>query len=240
MERKIYFDLSTLANTSSGSAVYVWELCHRLMRLAKPLQVLPFTSPFRTLGRKGLSRTLNAILRDTIWQNLLAGMQANKKDYFIFPSILNVPKKFYNLKYAVVVYDLGAWYNRSYLKWRGRIALRAIPEILANADSIFAISDYTAQDTANEFGIAKDRIIVAPCGLSQIYQLDAPILKQINGVKLPTNKYFLHVGNTEPKKNVSFLLKVYERFREITASIGSDIKLVLTGTNFKLKWNKDK
>lgn len=229
MERKIYLDLSTFAVNSSGSAVYVWELCHRLMRLAKPLQVLPFTSPFRTVGRKGFSRVLNAILRDTIWQNILAGMETTKQDYFIFPNLTNVPRKFYNLKYAVIVYDLGAWHNRSYRRWRGKIAVRAIPEILANADTIFAISDYTAQDTANEFGIAEDKIIVAPCGLSKIYQLNAPILEQINGVQLPTNQYFLHVGNIEPRKNLSFLLKVYERFREITASIGSEIKLVLTG-----------
>ena len=228
MQRKVYFDLTTLASTSAGSSVHAWELCHRLMRIARPLQVIPFTSPFRTDGRKGWSRAFNALLRDTVWQNLLLGMEATDKDYFIFNSPLNVPQKFFSLKYAIFVHDLGAWHERSYLNWRGRMSVKSIPEALANADIIFAVSDYTAKDIVNEFKIDEKQIVVAPNGLSEMYKFDAAKLESINGVKLP-EQYFLHVGTFEPKKNLPFLLKVYERFREIAANSKKSIKLLLTG-----------
>jgi glycosyltransferase involved in cell wall biosynthesis len=227
MERRIYFDLSPLAKTAAGSGVYAWELCHRLMRIAQPLQVIPFTLPFRTEGKKGFERALNAALRDSIWNNFLAGMEASTEDYFIFPNV-SIPKKFYKQKYALVVLDIGVWHERSYLKWRGQISVQALPENVRNADCIFAISDYTAQDVANEFNIPKDRIIIAPCGLSRIYQCQAPKRIEINGFELP-EKYFLHVGSFEPKKNLSFLLQVYERFRETSGNLNRNIKLVLTG-----------
>ena len=228
MERRIYFDLSSLASTSAGSAVYAWELCHRLMRLAKPLQLIPFTSPFKTEGKRGLSRTANAILRDTIWQNLLSGMEATEKDYFIFPTP-NVPRKFYNLNYAVFILDLGNWHNRSYLQLRGKLTTLAIPKALKNANHIFAISNYTAQDVAQEFKL-KEQVIVAPCGLSNIYKLDAKELKAMytNEDCLP-EQYFLHVGTFEPKKNLLFLLKAYEKFRERAGTSGDKVKLLLTG-----------
>ena len=227
MERKLYFDLSILASTAAGSAIHAWELCHRLMRLAKPLQVIPFSSPFKTQDKTGLNRAFNAVLRDTLWQNWLAGMEANQKDYFIFPN-LNVPRKFYPLEYAVFVHDLGSWHNRSYLKWRGSLTTQAIPKALKNANCIFAVSEYTAQDVAREFGIAREQITVAPNGLSSMYACAGDKIQTINGVTLPA-QYFLHVGTFEPKKNLFFLLQVYERFRELT---GKAVKLLLTGGEF--------
>jgi glycosyltransferase involved in cell wall biosynthesis len=227
MDRKIYFDLSVLAQTAAGSSVHAWELCHRLMRLSQPLQIIPFTLPFRTEGKKGFSRAFNAVLRDTVWNNLLVGMEASKQDYFIFPNT-NVPKKFYNLKYAVFVHDLGSWHDRSYLTWRGNLGTRSLPKILENANKIFAISDYTAEDIVSEFKISREKIIIAPNGLSDIYKSDAEKPKSINGVSLP-DQYFLHVGTFGPRKNLSFLLKVYEKFREITDKNGSLVRLILTG-----------
>jgi glycosyltransferase involved in cell wall biosynthesis len=231
MPQKIYFDLSVLANTAAGSAVFAWELCHRLMRLAQPLQVIPVTCPFSTLEKTGLNRAVNAVLRDTIWQHWLVG-KATVSDYFIFPNPLIVPPKFYNFPYAVFILDLGSWHNRLYLQWRGKLAVQALPKVLQSADQIFAISDYTAEDVAREFGIERQKIVVVPCGLSQIYQSKATQLSQINGIDLP-QQYFLHVGTFEPKKNLPFLLEVYQRFRELTKDEHS-IKLVLTGGE---SWN---
>lgn len=227
MKNRIYFDLTSLAMTSAGSAVYVWELCHRLMRLARPLQVVPLTCPFTTVNKTGISRAFNAILRDTLWNNLLVGSPASNDDYFIFPNI-NVPRKFYDRKYAIVVMDLGAWHNPQYVTWRGKISIQAIPNIIKNANRIFAISDYTAEDIANTFSIPKNQIIVAPCGLSESYKTEPLKLTKINGIQI-SNKYFLHVGTLEPKKNVPFLIKVYQKFRDLEKNTEDPVKLVLTG-----------
>lgn len=233
MKQQFYFDLSGLAHTSAGTAIYAWELCHRLMRLAQPLQVIPHTCPFKTLGKSGVERSVEALLRDTLWNNILAGRVASKNDYFIFPNI-NVPPKFYNGKYGVIVLDLGAWHNRSYLKWRGRTAIQAVPKILNKSQHIFAISDYTAEDVANTFQITKEKIIIAPPGLSDHYKIAKSIQsRKINSINI-NNKYFLHVGTFEPKKNLPFLIKAYEQFRKITGESQETTKLLLTGGEF---WN---
>jgi glycosyltransferase involved in cell wall biosynthesis len=227
MDRRIYFDLSVLSNTAAGSSIHAWELCHRLMRLSQPLKVIPFTLPFRTEGKTGLSRICNAILRDTVWTNFLAGMEATKKDYFIFPNT-SVPKRFYHLKYAVFVHDIGSWYNKNYLSWRGHFLTKSLPLVLENADKIFTVSDYTARDVIHEFKIPKEKVTVAPNGLSDMYKSDAPEQESINGIKLP-DRYFLHVGTFGPRKNLSFLLKVYERFRQRIGENQNSFKLILTG-----------
>jgi glycosyltransferase involved in cell wall biosynthesis len=228
MHQKIYFDLSTLANTFAGSAVYCWEICHRLMRLSQTLEVIPISCPFSTVGRKGFARSVNAILRDILWNNWLFGLEANPEDYFIFPNII-LPKQFAGCKYAVVVHDIGAWHNPEYLSWRGRITMQNLPKAVKNADRVFTVSDFTADDIAKEFGIAREKIVVAPNALSDIFKQLAPLPETINGVTLGDNPYFLHVGSFEPKKNLQFLLKVYENYRELDRSNSNPVKLVVTG-----------
>ncbi|MEM2154878.1 MAG: glycosyltransferase family 1 protein, partial [Nitrososphaeria archaeon] len=227
MAKKIYFNLTPLSITSAGSAVYAWELCHRLMRFAQPTQVIPYSCPFVTKNKKGIHRLLNAFLRETIWHPLLAYMASKEEDYFICPSH-NVPKSFYHRQYAIVILDLAAWHDPSLTTWVGRGFAKSLPESIKKAAHIFAISDYTAQDVANEFGISRERIIVAPCGLSEVYKKNTEILRRVNDVELP-DRYFLHVGSFDPKKNLAFLIKVYERFREVSGDEGQSVKLILTG-----------
>lgn len=227
MTAKIYFDLTPLSITTSGSAVYTWELCHRLMRLAKPLQIIPYSCPFKTLGKSGIHRVVNSILRETISHRMLVNLQASDEDYFIAPTH-NVSKQLYKRKYAMVVLDLAAWHNPEITSLGGRNYSRALSESIKNANQLFAISNYTAQDISKEFSVPLGNITVVPCGLSDIYKVDSPSLDKINGIKTPS-RYFLHAGIFDPKKNLFFLLKVYEHFRKIARNQEGDIKLVLTG-----------
>ncbi|MEM2154880.1 MAG: glycosyltransferase family 1 protein [Nitrososphaeria archaeon] len=233
MKQRVYFNLSPVSMTFGGMAVYSWELCHRLMRFSEPLQVVPYTCPFTTLGKRGLFRNLNAILREGMWDNIVAYLGSTKDDYFVFPTH-NVPNQFYGRKYAMIILDLAAWHNPSITTWRGQNFVKSLPKSIENADSLFAISDYTAQDVANQFGIPKQNITVAPCGLSEIYKNDVEPKDRINGTDIP-EAYFLHVGKFDPKKNLSFLIKVYEQFREITGNTGNSVKLLLTGGQSNVK-----
>ncbi|MGL5806047.1 MAG: glycosyltransferase family 4 protein [Xenococcaceae cyanobacterium] len=228
MSKKIYFDLSTLANTFAGSAVYCWEVCHRLMRRSQTLEVIPVSCPFSTVGKKGLARTINALLRDLVWNNILFGIEANPEDYFIFPNIV-AHRRFYRRKYAIVVHDIGAWHNPEYLSWRGKFTMRRLPIAVKNADRVFAVSNFTANDIAKEFDIPREKIIIAPNGLSEVFKKTAPLPDKINGISLKNIPYFLHVGTFEPKKNLQFLLETYDRFRQIDRDNPTPVKLVLTG-----------
>ncbi|WP_158269673.1 glycosyltransferase family 1 protein [Desulfonatronum sp. SC1] len=231
--KRLLVDLSLTGQTEAGSAVYAWEICHRLMRQAMPMQVLPLTSPFRVLGRTGIRRKLNGLLRDLLWRPVLAGLEARPDDCFLFTNTF-VPRKFWRRKFGVVILDLGAWHDRALLSWRGRLGTRTLPAVLAHAAHIFAISEYTAQDVARAFAIPRHRITLAPCGLSEAF-LDPPApLATINTVPLPP-RYLLHVGSLEPKKNIPFLLQVHAQLRRQDApptpqgDARPPCKLVLTG-----------
>lgn len=231
--KRLWVDLSLAAQTEAGSAVYAWEVCHRLMRQAMPMQVLPLTCPFRVQGRTGIRRKINALLRDLLWRPVLAGLEARPDDCFLFTNTF-VPRKFWPRKFGVVILDLGAWHDRALLSWRGRLGTRSLPAVLAHATQIFAISEYTAQDVAREFSIPLHRITLAPCGLSHAFFAPAALLAPINNSPLPP-RYLLHVGSLEPKKNIPFLLQVFARLRQQgeTPSPHGDAhppcRLVLTG-----------
>ncbi|SMP72771.1 glycosyltransferase family 4 protein [Desulfonatronum lacustre] len=232
--KRLLVDLSLTAQTEAGSAVYAWEICHRLMRQAMPMQVMPLTSPFRVQGRTGIRRKLNGLLRDLLWRPLLAGLEARPDDCFLFTNAF-VPRKFWRRKFGVVILDLGAWHDRALLSWRGRLGTRSLPAVLAGATHIFAISEHTAQDVAREFAIPLHRITLAPCGLSEAFSAPAAPLATINGIPLPP-RYLLHVGSLEPKKNIPFLLQVFAQLRQQDDNPASPptgtrppCKLVLTG-----------
>lgn len=244
--KRLFVDLSLTSQTGAGSAVYAWEICHRLMRLAMPMQVLPLTNPFRTHGRTGLSRKISALLRDLLWRPFLAGLEARPGDCFLFTNAF-VPRSFLDREYAVIMLDLGAWHDRAILSWRGRLGTRALPTVLARATHVFAISEHTAQQVAQEFSIPYQRITLAPCGLSGNFIQPAQTaqaqsgrtLEEINGVPLPAD-YLLHVGSLEPKKNIPFLLQVFallrDEIRSGTPGAAKPCKLVLTGGE---SWHDD-
>lgn len=227
--KRLFVDLSLTAQTGAGSAVYAWEICHRLMRLGAPLQVLPMTIPFRTLGRSGLPRKIQALMRDLLWRPFLAGLEAHTGDCFLFTNAF-VPRRFQGREYGVIVLDLGAWRDRNLLSWRGRLGMRTMPRVLAGARHVFAISEFTAQDISKAFGIPRDHITLAPCGLSAVFSRPADETKidEINKIALP-DCYILHVGSLEPKKNIGFLLDVFQRLRGLNHPRIEKCKLLLTG-----------
>ncbi|HDQ41341.1 MAG TPA: glycosyltransferase family 1 protein [Desulfonatronum sp.] len=229
---RLFVDLSLTVQTGAGSALYAWEICHRLMRLGHAQQVLPMTCPFRTLGRVGIPRKMQALLRDLLWRPFLSGLEAQEQDCFLFINAF-VPRRFLNRKYAVVVLDLGAWHDRSILSWRGRLGTRTMPRVLTGAQHVFAISDSTADDLVREFNIPRKDIVLAPCGLSDAYARPCSgHAAVVNGISLP-ECYVLHVGSFEPKKNIKFLLDVFQEMRSQATrtenSRAGNCKLLLTG-----------
>lgn len=229
--KRLFVDLSLTAQTGAGSAIYAWEICHRLMRLGFPLQILPMTSPFRTWKRDGIPRKIQALLRDLAWRPFLAGLEACHEDCFLFTNAF-VPRRFQEREYGVIILDLGAWHDRDILSWRGRAGTRAIPRALAGARHVFAISEYTAQDISKMFKLPRGRITIAPCGLSESFiRQEGRTIREIKGIRLP-DCYILHVGSHEPKKNIGFLLDVFHRLRTVDHPAGKKCKLLLTGAEY--------
>jgi glycosyltransferase involved in cell wall biosynthesis len=111
-------------------------------------------------------------------------------------------------------------YNRWYLTF-------AMPRFLAAADVIVTPSECSRQDAIKFYGIPESKIKV-------IYEAAAPSLKPaadpavLDRVRekyhLP-EKFMLHVGTIEPRKNLDRLLEAAQRLR----AGGEDVQLVIVG-----------
>lgn len=88
------------------------------------------------------------------------------------------------------------------------------------AGAVICISNTTAADARELWGVPSDRIVVAPLGPGQAQPGDGATRPQE-----PT--HFLYVGDQEPRKNLAVLLDAYRIYREASER---PLDLVLAGS----------
>jgi glycosyltransferase involved in cell wall biosynthesis len=88
------------------------------------------------------------------------------------------------------------------------------------ADAVICVSETTAADARELWGITPEKIVVAPLGAGQPFELSRP-----DRAAQPT--YFLYVGDDEPRKNLGVLLAAYRIYRELAER---PLDLVLAGS----------
>ncbi|MEA2199231.1 MAG: hypothetical protein QOJ25_3282 [Solirubrobacteraceae bacterium] len=96
------------------------------------------------------------------------------------------------------------------------------------ARAVICVSQATAGDVRERWGIAAERIVVAPHGPGQDF--GAPVAME------PRPGYFLYVGDDEPRKNLAGLLAAYRVYRDRDRDRGAarrataPLELVLAGS----------
>ena len=98
---------------------------------------------------------------------------------------------------------------------------------LNTASKIIAVSQNTAKDIKEYYNIHPNRIKVIYNAISPIFTpaSSSEINKMRIKYKIPAN-YLIHVGRIDKKKNLTFLVEVFEKLRKM---VSNDIKLVLVG-----------
>ncbi|MBI4426076.1 MAG: glycosyltransferase family 4 protein [Candidatus Kerfeldbacteria bacterium] len=95
-----------------------------------------------------------------------------------------------------------AWFYGRWLPWTLRFAAR-----------IIAVSEYTAAEAIRELKLPSDRLRVALQGVEQPFPTTTAAQQAaLAHFKLP-EKFLLHVGTLEPRKNLTFLVRVFAQFR---------------------------
>lgn len=96
-----------------------------------------------------------------------------------------------------------AWFYGRWLPWTLRFAQRVI-----------AVSEYTAAEAIRELKLPADRLRVALQGVERSSAFDqAADAATLERFTLP-EKFILHVGTIEPRKNLAFLVRVFAQFRQ--------------------------
>jgi glycosyltransferase involved in cell wall biosynthesis len=97
-----------------------------------------------------------------------------------------------------------------------------LPGILKRANLIITNSEHTKSDLIREFVYSKGKTEVIYPGTQNLNRLK---FSPIDDIDVVNQKYILHVGTLEPRKNLSFLLKAFEEIKLLRP----ELKLIISG-----------
>lgn len=98
------------------------------------------------------------------------------------------------------------------------------------ANHVLTISEYSKDEIARHFGIARDRITVVPLGVDERYfeRFTVPQKKEaLDRLGLP-ERFFLCVGTLQPRKNLE---RVLDAHAALPAALQKEVPLVVVGRN---------
>lgn len=136
-------------------------------------------------------------------------------DIFFMPNIL-FSSFSAECKKVVTFHDLSYKFFPQFYSTKRRWWHRAInPRRLAEqADRIIAVSESTKIDLVNEFAVAEDKIKVVHSGLdTKKHPNNQDLVTAKRQYNLP-DKYILHLGVIEPRKNVIGLVSAFEKLKQ--------------------------
>jgi glycosyltransferase involved in cell wall biosynthesis len=117
---------------------------------------------------------------------------------------------------VITIHDLAIYRNPGWFPGRQPLSTRlVVPRSIARADVIVAVSNNTADDIEDLFGVPASSIDVVPHGVShQFRPMSGEDLAAARArLKLP-ERYILFVGTIEPRKNLETLLEAWAMLRD--------------------------
>lgn len=167
-------------------------------------------------------------IRRILWEQLMqpAVLRWLKPDLvhgmaFVLPLLSGVPA-------VVTVYDLSFIRFPQALSRTRRWYLQLFTRrSCQKARRVIAISDSTANDLVTLFGIPREKIVVAVPGVDERFKpLAAAEITAFRHDKCLPERFILHVGTLEPRKNLPMLLRAYAALPE---SLRREVHMVLAG-----------
>lgn len=201
----------------SGTGIYIGRLCAALRETGQA-EVLPVVNPRRRPPGGGGAASLRNLLADEWWTRVELPRLARAEGADLIHHPLPARAGGTGLPQLVTVVDLayealpwafGRGY-RTYAHLAHRAAARA-------ADGVICISRATAAEVERFWGLAGERVTVAPLGPGQELP-ECP--------RAASPAHLLYVGDAEPRKNLPQLLSAYAAYR---VAAPGPLPLVLAG-----------
>lgn len=134
-------------------------------------------------------------------------------------------------KVVLTVHDLSPLIMPEFYGLKARIwhRLLNIPKLIARADKLIAVSEFTMLSLIEKMGVSANKITVAPLGVDHDNyrpHLSIDRLREVRNIYGLPGDFILFVGTVEPRKNLARLIEAFEEVKE-------PISLVIAG---KLGW----
>jgi len=198
----------------SGTAVYV----ERLVQALGPDAVPVWNHRRGGRGGGGLASARN-LLADRYWEEVelprLAREHRAEVIHHPLPALTRRPR---GARVVITVHDLAferlpEMFDARFRRYAQR-SHRAAGRL---ADTLVCVSETTARDVRELWGVPAERIVVARHGPGQ----ELPAVPRAD-----SSQHFLYVGDREPRKDLATLLAAHERYR---AQVPDPLPLVLAG-----------
>jgi alpha-1,3-rhamnosyl/mannosyltransferase len=90
---------------------------------------------------------------------------------------------------------------------------RRLPSALARVNRILVDSEFIGQEIKKHFGVAEQKVVVAPLACSAIFQprVEQQLAARLEKLGLSYRGFILSVGTLEPRKNLLLTLKAHAR-----------------------------
>ncbi|MCD4761781.1 glycosyltransferase family 4 protein, partial [bacterium] len=153
-------------------------------------------------------------------------------DVFFMPHI-NFISLTSNVKSVLTVHDLSFLRHKEFFSTRKNVwhKILNVKKIIRFFKRVFAVSEHTKYDIIDLCGIEEEKIRVIPSGIGDEFMLlpkSDQRLKQVAMKYDLPEKFVLYLGNIEPRKNISGLIRSFDLLLKENKDL-QDHRLILAG-----------
>jgi len=198
---RVAIDVSPLVQTRAGTARYLESLMRELRRRDD----VALTT--RAFGRSDRASTL---ARDAVWYPFLLGRK-DTADVLHCPTYRGPTRS--RVPLVVTVHDLAVLrHPEAFNRWTRAYSPRIVPRVLAAAQRVIAVSEFTRRELIELLGVPDDKIRVVPNAVGDEFT---------NVGEAEEGDYVLAVGTLEPRKNLARLVEAVQRTKRELRVVGA-------------------
>ena len=198
---RVAIDVSSLVQTRAGTARYLESLMHELRARDD------VTLTTRMFGRSDRASTL---ARDAVWYPFLLGRE-DTADVLHCPTYRGPTRS--RVPLVVTVHDLAVFrHPEAFNRWTRAYSPRVVPRVLAAAQRVIAVSEFTRQELNEMLRVPDEKIRVVPNAVGDEFT---------NVGEAAEGDYVLAVGTLEPRKNLERLVEAVQRTKRELRVVGA-------------------
>ena len=198
---RVAMDVSPLVQTRAGTARYL----ESLMRELRARDDVTLTT--RAFGRSDRASTL---ARDAVWYPFLLGRE-DDADVLHCPTYRGPMRS--RVPLVVTVHDLAIFrHPEAFNRWTRAYSPRVVPRVLAAAQRVIAVSEFTRQELIELLRVPDEKIRVVPNAVGDEFT---------NVGEAAEGDYVLAVGTLEPRKNLARLVEAVQRTKRELRVVGA-------------------
>lgn len=231
---KIGIDITDLKYAQTGQKTYLESIIDIMNKKnSNEFQFVYFSSPFPNLKNKNIFYSILNHLLLQLWKQILLPIKLiQNKCEILFTTDYYVPLFHFKFKSIQVVHDaFFAEYPSHYNKyWLLIFKFFSLPGI-HKSSYLITPTEYSKKQIIKYYNVPKEKIIVISEG-PKLFQPQTQLDFSNKELKtfITSQKYFLHVGVFEKRKNLLFLIKAFDTFIK-NGNLPYKLVIVGKGTN---------